>query len=68
MSTITTTQSTEPPGIADWVPSPLYRMTLEQYEAMVESGAFSDHDRFHLINGFLVEMRPPAFPTTGSST
>jgi Uma2 family endonuclease len=22
---------------------------------MVESGAFSDHDRFHLINGFLVE-------------
>ena len=53
MSTLT--QTTESPAIAEWVPSPLYRMTLEQYEAMVESGAFSDHDRFHLINGFLVE-------------
>jgi Uma2 family endonuclease len=29
-------------------------MTLEQYEAMVASGAFTASDRFHLINGYLV--------------
>jgi Uma2 family endonuclease len=29
-------------------------MTVEQYEAMVESGAFTARDRFHLINGYLV--------------
>jgi Uma2 family endonuclease len=38
----------------EWVPSPLYRWNLEQYEAMVASGAFSEHDRFHLINGYVV--------------
>jgi Uma2 family endonuclease len=37
-----------------WIPSPLFRMTVEQYEAMVESGAFNARDRFHLINGYLV--------------
>jgi Uma2 family endonuclease len=55
MSTLIPVQSLESPAISDWIPSPLYRMSLEKYEAMVESGAFSDHDRFHLINGFLVE-------------
>jgi hypothetical protein len=54
MSTDTPTQSMESPGIAEWVPSPLYRWTLEQYEAMVDSGAFSTRDRFHLINGYVV--------------
>jgi Uma2 family endonuclease len=29
-------------------------MTVEQYEAVVESGAFKARDRFHLINGYLV--------------
>jgi Uma2 family endonuclease len=38
----------------EWVPSPLYRLSLEQYEAMVASGVFTARDRFHLINGFLV--------------
>jgi Uma2 family endonuclease len=37
-----------------WIPGPLYRMTLEQYEAMVSSGAFNGKERFHLINGYLV--------------
>jgi Uma2 family endonuclease len=54
MSTDTPTQSTESPSLAEWVPSPLYRWTLEQYEAMVESGAFPTRDRFHLINGYVV--------------
>jgi Uma2 family endonuclease len=43
-----------PPADSGWVPSPLYRMTVEQYEAMVESGALKARDRFHLINGYLV--------------
>jgi Uma2 family endonuclease len=40
----------------DWLPSPesLYRMSVEKYEAMVASGAFTKQDRFELINGFLV--------------
>lgn len=42
------------PTASEWVPSPLYRLSLELYEAMVESGVFTARDRFHLINGFLV--------------
>jgi Uma2 family endonuclease len=45
-----------------WIPSPLYRMTVEEYEAMVASGAFRGRNRFHLINGYLVEkmtQNPP---------
>jgi Uma2 family endonuclease len=40
---------------ASWVPSPLHRFTLEQYEELVESGVFSSRDRFHLIDGYLVD-------------
>jgi Uma2 family endonuclease len=29
-------------------------MTVEHYEALVDSGAFTAKDRFHLINGYLV--------------
>jgi Uma2 family endonuclease len=54
MPAIAPTQSTESLDITAWVPSPLYRWTLEQYEAMVDSGAFSAHDRFHLIKGYVV--------------
>jgi Uma2 family endonuclease len=49
-----TTQPTEPPSITEWVPSPLYRMSLDRYEAMVDSGLFTKRDRLHLINGLLV--------------
>jgi Uma2 family endonuclease len=54
MSTITPMQPMATPTDFEWVPSPLYRLTLEQYEAMVASGVFSTRDRFHLINGYLV--------------
>jgi Uma2 family endonuclease len=37
-----------------WIPSPLYRLTLDQYEAMVASGVFTGRERFHLVSGFLV--------------
>jgi Uma2 family endonuclease len=46
--------STMTPVGLEWVPAPLYRLSLEQYEAMVQSGVFTARDRFHLINGFLV--------------
>jgi Uma2 family endonuclease len=36
------------------IPSPLYRMTLEQYESLIASGFFAKRDDVHLINGYLV--------------
>jgi Uma2 family endonuclease len=32
----------------------LYRLSIEQYEALGASGVFTKRDRLHLINGFLV--------------
>ena len=55
MSTITPTLPIESPNLSEWIPSPLYRMSLEQYEEMVKTGAFSDRDPVHLINGYLVQ-------------
>jgi hypothetical protein len=40
----------------------LYRLALEQYDAMVQSGLISERDRIHLINGFLVEKMPRLDP------
>ncbi len=34
------------------------RLTVDQYEAMVDSGVFTKRDRFTLINGFLVAKVP----------
>ena len=39
----------------DWIPAQLYQMTVDKYEALVESGVFTRCDKFHLINGFLVK-------------
>ena len=49
MSTITT-----PPPSGRSRPWPLYKLSVDQYEAMVESGIFTEHDRLQLINGMLV--------------
>jgi Uma2 family endonuclease len=57
MSTIAPSLPIESPNLTEWIPSPLYRMTLEKYEEMVETGAFSDRDRVHLINGYLVQKK-----------
>ncbi len=54
MSTFTTTISASSAVSPDWVPSHLYRITLEQYEAVIASGAFNKRDRVQLINGYLV--------------
>ena len=32
----------------------LYRLSIEKYEAMVQSGVFTKRDRIELIEGFLV--------------
>jgi Uma2 family endonuclease len=56
MSTIAPTQPTTSLVDPAWAPpaESLYRMSLEQYEAMVASGVFSRFDRFYLIRGLLV--------------
>ncbi len=56
MSTITETRPIASPSALDWVPSPdsIYRLSIEQYEAMVGAGIFTKSDRLQLINGFLV--------------
>jgi hypothetical protein len=54
VATITRAEVKSPTVDPGWIPSPLYRMSLEQYEAMVASGVFTKRDRFHLINGYLV--------------
>jgi Uma2 family endonuclease len=46
----------------DWVPTSLARLTVDQYEAVVDSGVFTKHDRLLLINGYLVTKvtkKPP---------
>ncbi len=64
MSTVAATLPTTPSAEPAWIPSPLYRMTLEEYEAMVASGAFKGRNRCHLINGFLVEKMTQDPPHT----
>ena len=61
MSTITQLQPTASPA-GDWIPSPLTRLTVDQYEAMIESDVLTDDDRVELINGYLVDILPPKRP------
>jgi Uma2 family endonuclease len=63
MATITDPQ-TMPLATSGWIPSPLYRMSQEQYEALVASGTFKDHDRFKLVNGCLEAKRTQNPPHT----
>ena len=51
-------QSTADPGTANWIPEPLYPLTIEQYESMVEAGVLTTRDKVHLINGYLVAKMP----------
>jgi len=54
MSTIAVTNPRTSSTDRSWIPSSLYRLTVEQYEAMVDSGIFNGRDKVHLINGYLV--------------
>jgi Putative restriction endonuclease len=58
----TTTTPTRPRLAADWIPSSLARFTVDQYEAMVNSGVFTERHRFHLVNGLLVAQVPKKRP------
>jgi Uma2 family endonuclease len=63
MSTVLSSLS-ESPHAPSWAPTVelLYRLSLEQYEAMVDSGIFHSGDRFYLIDGLLVSKvtkKPP---------
>jgi Uma2 family endonuclease len=41
-----------------WIQKRLARLTVDQYEVMVDSGVFTKRDRFTLINGLLVANVP----------
>jgi Uma2 family endonuclease len=52
----------QPPLPPKWIPKRLGRLTVDQYEAMVDSDVFTRHDNFVLINGYLVTKvtkKPP---------
>jgi Uma2 family endonuclease len=55
MSTIAPTQPMPMPADPTWIPASLHRLSLDQYEAMVDAGILTERDRVHLINGFLVD-------------
>ncbi len=58
MSTITRERPLRP----KWIPKRLGRLTVDQYEAMVDSDVFTKQDNFVLINGYLVTKvtkKPP---------
>jgi hypothetical protein len=52
MATVAPMQPPVSPMDPAWVPSPLYRMSLGQYEALIASGAFTKRDRVQLKNGY----------------
>lgn len=54
MAATTTMLPMAAPAGPEWLPMPPYRLTLEQYERMVDEGIIGEHDRVHLINGILV--------------
>jgi Uma2 family endonuclease len=67
MSVPTTNQSLSFYGPTPEGFPPLARLTVEQYEAMIASGAFSKNDRFELIEGTLVaKMTKRPSHSTGS--
>jgi Uma2 family endonuclease len=62
MSAIASASPVLPAPEPGWVPAPLYRLSVDQYEAMAASGAIPTSHRVHLINGYLVEkmsQKPP---------
>lgn len=52
---MTTTPPNDPPTMG-WAPPPesIYRLTVDQFEAMVERGLLTGPDRLHLVDGVLV--------------
>jgi Uma2 family endonuclease len=57
-NTVPTITRQPPPSAPLWIPKRLARLTVDQYEAMVDSGVFTKRDRFTLINGYLAAKVP----------
>jgi hypothetical protein len=57
MSTVSSSAAAGPP---EWVPAPLYRMSLEKYEAVAACGVLGPKDRVHFIKGLPTHSRSPA--------
>ncbi len=60
------------PGVPGWIPSRLRRISVEEYERLAASGIIPSSNRYHLINGYLLEKmthNPPhatSFQRTGA--
>jgi hypothetical protein len=48
MSAISPTKPTAPPSPPAWVPSPLYRMSVEKYEALTEERGYRRRSNYHV--------------------
>ena len=60
MSTIT--QTAQPKAVPEEPRYPPYRMSIDQYEKLVDSGVFTKRDKLQLVNGILVTKvtkKPP---------
>ena len=67
MTTIAATLPTSIPHTSAPLLRSLYRISIEKYEAMVRSGAFTKRDRLELIEGYLVAKMTQYPPHTVSS-
>ncbi len=67
MSTIAPSFSDPLSSFSSLPPRALYRISIEKYEAMVQSGVFTNRDRLELIEGYLVEKMTKNPPHTVSS-
>lgn len=56
--TETSTTTAARPEASAWVPPRIRRMTVEEYERMVDQGIIPSRNRYHLINGYVVEKMP----------
>jgi Uma2 family endonuclease len=64
----TITQTIQPPAGPAVDRCPLYRMSIEQYEQLVDSGVFTKRDKFELINGLLVAKMTQNDPHSTADT
>jgi Uma2 family endonuclease len=54
MSATTVTQTAQPLALVGGACYPPFRMSVDQYEKLVDSGVFTKRDKLQLINGILV--------------
>ncbi len=62
MSTAALVEPTLAPDVFVPATSRLYRLSVDEYQAMVAAGVFHKKSRLHLIDGFLVKKKTPNPP------